>query len=141
MGRKKPDELPEEINELTSRVINAAMEVHSELGPGLFERVYRKAMARELTRMGMQAEFEQPVVVFYKHELIDEEGYRLDCIVEDTVILELKSVETVVPRHKKQLMTYLRLMQKPLGLLINFNVEHLRDGIFRIINPWRPRPQ
>jgi len=135
---RKPgrEELSEEINALTARIIEAAMEVHSELGPGLYERVYRKAM-----RMGMRAGFELPLVVFYKGELIDEEGYRLDCLVDDTVILELKSVETVLPRHKMQLMTYLRLKQKPVGLLINFNVEHLRDGIFRIINPWRDRTQ
>ena len=139
MGQSGLEELPEEINDLTSRIISAAMEVHSELGPGLYERVYRKAMGCELPRMGMRARFEKPLVVFYKGELIDEEGYRLDCLVDDTVILELKSVEAILPRHKKQLTTYLRLEGKPVGLLINFNVAHLRDGIVRIINPWRSR--
>ena len=139
MAREKQDELPEEINALTARIIKAAMEVHSEFGPGLYEKVYKKAMARELPRMGMEAEYELPLLVYYKGELIDEDGYRLDCLVDDTVILELKSVEAILPLHKKQLLTYLRLKDKPLGLLINFNVEHLRDGIFRIINPWRNR--
>jgi len=139
--RKRGEELPEEINGLTRRIIGAAMEVHTELGPGLYEKPYRKAMAREMERLGLAAEFELPLQVRYKGELIDEEGYRLDCLVEDTVILEFKSVEAVSPRHKKQLMTYLRLKQKPVGLLINFNVEHLRDGIFRIINPRRDRAE
>ena len=137
MRKREMPELPEEINALTSLIIKAAMEVHTELGPGLYERVYRKALARELTLMGVQVAVEVPVPVVYKGELIDEEGYRLDCLVNDTVILELKSVAAIRPVHKKQVLTYLRLKQKPVGLLINFNVERLRDGIFRIIDPRR----
>jgi len=130
-------ELPEHINKLTSRIIEAAMEVHTELGPGLYERAYRKPIEREFSRLAVRAEPEVPVPVIYKGELMDDEGYRIDYLVEDTVVLELKSVEAVTRTHKKQVLTYLRLKQKAVGLLINFNVEHLRDGIYRIIDPRR----
>jgi GxxExxY protein len=133
-------ELPEAINELTGRIIKADMEVHTELGPGLYEKPYKKSLAREFARMGIRAEREVPVPVVYKGELVDEEGYKLDFLVEDTVVFEGKSVETIMPVHKKQVLTYLRLTRKPLGLLVNFNVEHLRDGIYRIIDPRRPMP-
>jgi GxxExxY protein len=137
MGRAEKAELPEHINVLTSRIIEAAMEVHTELGPGLYERVYRRPLARELDRRGIPWEAELPVPVVYKGELVDDEGYRLDYLVDDTVVVELKSVESVTATHKKQLLTYLRLKRKAVGLLINFNVEHLRNGIFRIIDPRR----
>jgi len=128
-----------QFNDLTSSIIGAAMRVHDELGPGLYERIYHGCMLIELSERELEARSEVPLAVVYRNHFIDDEGYKLDLLVEDTVILELKSVEAVLPRHKMQLSTYLRLKSKPVGLLINFNVEHLRDGIHRIINPkWRP---
>ena len=137
MGKAAQPELPQEINELTSRIIGAAIEVHKELGPGLLERVYQRAMQRELRRLGVDAKAEVVLPVYYKGELIDEEGFKLDLLVEDSVVVELKSVEALKPVHKRQVLTYARLADKPLGLLINFNTAHVRDGIRRVINPWR----
>jgi GxxExxY protein len=141
MKRGQQEDLPEELNTLTSQIIKAAMEVHTELGPGLYEKVYRKCMARELSRLGVPFDMELPVAVVYKGEPIDEEGYKIDLLVDGQVVVELKSVETVTGTHKKQVLTCLRLKQKAIGLLINFNVEHLRDGIFRTIDPRRDLSQ
>ncbi len=110
------------------------MTIHSELGPGLLESVYQSCMVVELKTMGMSVRSEVPVPVYYRGQRVTEEGLRLDLLVNDQVIVELKSVEEVQPVHKKQLLTYLRLTQKPLGLLINFNVPLLKDGITRVIN-------
>ena len=137
MAGAERTELPAEVNALTSRIIRAAMAEHTELGPGLYEKVYRRAVEHELRQMGIAVATEHPVPVTYRGELIDEEGYRVDLLVEDTVIVELKSVIALSPVHKKQLLTYLRLTEKPVGLLVNFNVEHLREGISRVINPRR----
>ena len=123
-----------EINQLTSRVIRAAINVHQQLGPGLLESVYQQCMMIELQEMGHRVEAELSVPIRYKGKLISQEGLRLDLLVEERVIVEIKSVEEVKPVHKKQLLTYLRLMGKSLGLLINFNVPYLRHGIERIID-------
>ena len=136
---KREEDRFAQFNDLTSLIIGAAMRVHAELGPGLYESVYHECMLAEFREDQLPARSQVPLPVMYRGELIDEEGYRLDLLVDETVILELKSVEAILPRHKKQLATYLRLKNKPVGLLINFNVEHLRDGISRIINPrWEP---
>lgn len=119
---------------LTSRIIEAAISVHTELGPGLLESVYSAAMVIELSLMGIDAKSEIAVPVFYRGNKIADEGFRMDLLVEDTVIVELKSVDTIKPVHKKQLLTYLKLSHKPLGLLINFNNRLLKDGIVRIVN-------
>jgi len=119
---------------LTSRIIEAAISVHTELGPGLLESVYSAAMVIELSLMGIDAKNEIAVPVFYRGNKIADEGFRMDLLVEDTVIVELKSVDTIKPVHKKQLLTYLKLSHKPLGLLINFNNRLLKDGIVRIVN-------
>ena len=124
----------EAINKLTSRIIGAAMEVHTELGPGLYESVYHSCLMVELRRAGMAYETEVPVPVVYKGELVTTEGYKIDLMVDGVVVVELKSVAVIKPVHKKQLLTYLRLMKKPVGLLINFNVAHLKDGIHRVID-------
>jgi GxxExxY protein len=138
MGKEKEDRF-QQFNDLTSSIIGAAMRVHEELGPGLYESVYHDCMLVELQEQQIQVRSEVPLAVVYRGQLVDEQGYKLDLLVEDTVILELKSIEAVLPRHKMQLSTYLRLKNKPLGLLLNFNVEHLREGIHRIINPrWEP---
>jgi len=122
------------LNYLSSQVIKAAINVHKELGPGLLESVYQSCLVIELRHMDMKVLSEVPLPVFYQGQKVDEEGFRLDLLVEDTIIVELKSVGKVQDIHKKQLLTYLRLAKKPLGLLINFNEILLKDGITRIIN-------
>ncbi len=123
-----------ELNQLSSQVIRAAINVHKELGPGLLESVYQSCMVIELKNQGIKVQSEVPLPVFYRGEKVHEEGFRIDLLVEDTIIIELKSVEKVQDVYKKQLLTYLRLSRKPLGLLINFNSSMLKGGITRIIN-------
>jgi GxxExxY protein len=123
-----------ELNQLLSQIIKAAINVHKELGPGLLESVYQSCMAIELREMGIMVESEVPIPVNYRGKEITDQGFRIDLLVEDTVIVELKSVERVKDIHKKQLLTYLKLTNRPLGLLINFNEVMLRDGITRVIN-------
>jgi len=122
------------LNQLSSNIIKAAINVHKELGPGLLESVYQSCMEIELKYMGIKVVPEVPLAVLYRGHKVHEEGFRIDLLVEDTVIVELKSVRKVKDVHKKQLLTYLRLAQKPLGLLLNFNEVVLKDGICRIIN-------
>jgi GxxExxY protein len=130
-----------ELNQLSFMVIEAAMRVHSELGPGLLESVYSNCMLVELREMNLDIKSEVPLPVFYRGKKIAEDGFRLDLLVEDKIIVELKSLENIQPVHKKQLLTYLRLANKPLGLLINFNEALLKNGITRIINQKRkPEP-
>ncbi len=122
------------LNQLSSQIIKAAINIHKEIGPGLLESVYQACMVIELTFMGIKVISEVPIPVLYRGQEVHKEGFRMDLLVEDTVIVELKSVEKVKAVHKKQLLTYLRLAKKPLGLLLNFNEVVLKDGIFRIIN-------
>ena len=123
-----------DINEISSKIIKAAITVHRELGPGLLESVYQACMLIELLnlRMAVQSEVNLPIV--YRKQKVEGQVFRLDLLVDNKVIVELKSVSKIEPVHKKQLLTYLRLAQKPLGLLINFNEVLLKDGITRIIN-------
>jgi GxxExxY protein len=114
-------------------VIGAAIEVHRHLGPGLLESSYAAALAREFSLCGLSAEREHPIVVRYKGEAIDD-AYRLDFLVEQSLVVELKTVEAVSPLHRSQLLTYLRWTRLRLGLLINFNVPLLSKGISRVIN-------
>ena len=123
-----------DLNQLSSHIIKAAINVHRELGPGLLESVYQSCMVIELNSMDIQVESEVSLPIIYRGQRVHEEGFRLDLLVEDRVIVELKSVDKVQDIHKKQLLTYLRLAKKPLGLLINFNEALLKDGITRIIN-------
>ena len=123
-----------ELDKLSSLIIKAAIKVHKELGPGLLESVYQSCLIIELRTMGIKVQSEVPVAIFYREQRVHEEGFRLDLLVEDTIIVELKSVDKVQDVHKKQLLTYLRLANKPLGLLINFNETLLKSGIKRIIN-------
>jgi len=122
-----------ELNQISGVIVDSSLKVHSALGPGLLESVYLKCLHHELTKRGLRAECEIPVPVFYDGVHIDT-GYRLDIIVESEVIVEIKSVVEVPPLFKAQVLSYLRLKQKKLGLLLNFNVEHMKDGIFRIVN-------
>jgi GxxExxY protein len=123
-----------ELNLLSGRIIEAAINVHSELGPGLLENVYKTCMLIELKSMDLETKSEVALPVMYRGQKVADEGFRLDLLVDDKIILELKSVEKIQPIHQKQLLTYLRLANKPLGLLINFNERLLRDGITRIIH-------
>jgi GxxExxY protein len=119
-----------EINELTHAIIGAAIEVHRELGPGLLESAYQAAMRRELWLRGIPFEFEKPLPFSYKGVALDC-GYRLDLLVAGAVVVEIKSVEALAPIHEAQLITYLRLTKCKVGLLINFNVPVLTDGVKR----------
>ncbi|HDZ23559.1 MAG TPA: GxxExxY protein [Desulfobacteraceae bacterium] len=123
-----------QLNYLSSRIIAAAINVHKELGPGLLESVYQSCMMIELKRDGVKVEAEVSLPVIYCGQRVRDEGFRLDLLIEDTIVVELKSVEKIQAVHKKQLLTYLRLANKPLGLLLNFNVAVLKNGISRIIN-------
>ena len=123
-----------DLNQLSSQVIKAAITIHKELGPGLLESVYQACMVIELESLGHLVTSQVPLPVFYRDQKIMENGFRLDLLVEDQIVVELKSVEKVQPIHLKQLLTYLRLANKPLGLLINFNEPLLKDGIHRLVN-------
>jgi len=122
------------LNYISSQIIQAAITVHKTLGPGLLESVYQKCMVIELKNMEMKVESEVDLPVIYQDHKITDLGFRVDLLVQSSVIVELKSVETVRPVHKKQLLTYLRLSKKELGLLINFNEALLKQGISRVIN-------
>ena len=113
-------------------IIGAAIEIHKALGPGLLESAYRTCMIYELRARRLKVCSELVVPVRYK-ELVLDGGYRLDLLVEDAIIVELKSVETVLPVHRAQVLSYLRLLNKQLGLLINFNVERIVVGVDRIV--------
>jgi GxxExxY protein len=121
-----------EVDRLSNRIIGAALEVHKALGPGLLESVYQKSLSYELHGQGIKHTIEQPVPVKYKGTKI-ECAFRADLIAEDSIIVEIKSVEKLLPIHEAQLITYLRLTGIRLGLLINFNTKLLKDGIKRII--------
>jgi len=123
-----------ELNELTSGIIGTAIDVHRELGPGLLESAYKRCLEAALKDGGYSVQSELTLPVIFRGSLIEGDGYRIDLLVNDTVILELKSVLEMNPIYEKQLGTYLKLANKPCGLLINFNVTHLKYGIKRIRN-------
>ena len=120
-------------NEIGRQVVNAAVHVHRELGPGLLETVYEVVLARELEQRGMKVERQVPVPICYAG-LRFEEGFRADIIVEGKVVLELKSVEQISKVHAKQVLTYLRLKELKLGFLLNFGASLMKDGIRRVVN-------
>jgi GxxExxY protein len=120
-------------NEIGTIVVDAALTVHRELGPGLLESVYEVALAHELADRDLQLERQQPIVISYKGMTFNE-GFRADIVVEKRVILELKSVEKTTEAHKKQVQTYLRLTGCKLGYLLNFGEAYMKDGITRCVN-------
>jgi len=120
-------------NDIARQVIDAAYRVHQSLGPGLLESLYEVVLAHELEKRDLGVKRQVPVAVIYDGIRFDE-GFRADLVIEDSVILELKSVERLQAVHKKQLLSYLRLADKRLGLLINFGEAWLRDGIARVVN-------
>jgi GxxExxY protein len=121
------------INQLTGQIIAAAMRVHTALGPGLLESAYRACLMHELRKQGIRVASEVGLPVVYEGEKIDL-GYRIDLIVANSVIVEIKCVEAINPVHKSQLLSYMRLSGRHVGLLINFHVEHLKDGIRRMVD-------
>lgn len=120
-------------NAIAREIVDAAFKVHKKLGPGLLESVYETALAFELQRKALSVQRQVPISIVYEGISFDE-GFRADLIAEDKVIVELKSVEEVKAVHKKQLLTYLRLADKRLGLLVNFGSNLIRNGIYRIVN-------
>jgi GxxExxY protein len=126
-------------NELSGLVLDTAIEIHRRLGPGLLESVYQVILAHELTKRGCQVEREVPIPVVWDN-LRFELGFRADLTVNNLILVELKSVEQLAPVHKKQVLTYLRITGKKLGLLINFGDELLKNGFHRIINGDLDRP-
>jgi GxxExxY protein len=119
------------INDVSGAIVDAALRVHSALGPGLLEKAYEVCLVHELRSRGYSASTQVPLPVVYDGLRMDA-GYRLDLLVEDTIVVEIKAVDAMSPIHEAQLLTYLKLSGKPLGLLLNFNVLHMRDGIKRV---------
>jgi GxxExxY protein len=126
-----------DLNAITGEIVHTAYRLHTRLGPGLLEGVYEVVLARALERRGLRVERQKPIA-FEIDGMHFEEGFRVDLLVECAVVVELKSVEKLAPVHAKQVLTYLRLLQLPVGLLINFGASSLRDGLKRIVNPQAP---
>lgn len=120
-------------NEIAKILFESALEVHRELGPGLFESVYEEILFYELTQRGLYVERQKAIPVYYKEVKMDV-GFRIDLLVEETVIVEIKSVEQLARVHFKQVLTYLKLTRSKLGVLINFNEDLLKDGFRRVVN-------
>jgi GxxExxY protein len=120
-------------NEVAKIILDKAFKIHNTLGPGLLESVYEKALEYELTHSKMLVTSQMPVPLVYK-EIKFEAGFRLDLLVEDKVIVEIKSNDALAPVHFAQTLTYLKLTDRKLGLLINFNVKYLKEGIHRVVN-------
>jgi len=119
-------------NEISGAVVDAAMKVHTALGPGLLESAYAACLRHELIKRGLSVTSEVPLPVVYDGIKLDA-GYRLEMVVEDTVVVELKAIEALAPIHQAQIISYLKLSGKPIGLLINFHSLHLKDGIKRFV--------
>jgi GxxExxY protein len=120
-----------DFNDLTYQIIGSAFKVHSALGPGLLESTYEVCLEYELLKSGFKVERQKQLTIFYRDVHLDA-GYRIDLLVEDTIVIELKSVTEIAPIHKAQLITYLKLAKLKLGLLLNFNVDDMKKGIKRI---------
>lgn len=127
------DSKEKQLNILSNEVIGAAIRVHSALGPGILESAYEACLAHELRQRNLQIESQVSLPIIYYGQRIDA-GYRIDLLVEDSLIIELKAVEAVNKIHKTQLLSYLKLSDLRLGLLFNFNVTRLKEGIYRIVN-------
>lgn len=123
----------ENLNRITESIIGAAMEVHRALGPGLLESAYEACLAFELAQRGLKVERQKPLPVIYREIRLDC-GYRLDLLIEGVVIVEVKAVDHLMPIHQAQLLSYLKLSDCKVGLLINFHVKVLKDGLRRVVN-------
>ena len=122
------------LNDLARRTLDAAFRVHSTLGPGLLESAYQACLTYELNKVGLNVATEVAVPIIYDGVKLTDVGYRIDILVGHELVVEVKSIEAVAPVHLSQLVSYLKLTDKRLGLLLNFNVERLRDGIYRRVN-------
>ena len=120
-------------NQIATIIVDTAFHIHRDLGPGLFERVYERILEAELITRGLSVTHQRPIPIVY-HGVHFKAGFRCDLLVENKVIVEVKSIEALHPVHKKQVLTYLRFADKRLGLLINFNVALIKDGITRLVN-------
>lgn len=134
-----PTVITKRLNEVTDRIIAGAVQVHRAIGPGLLESAYTACLLFELRRMNLKVRTKQAVPVVYEDVRLDC-GYQLDMLVEDLVVVELKAVAQLAAIHEAQMITYLKLTGYPAGLLMNFNVKLLRNGVRRILNP-KPSPQ
>ncbi len=123
----------ERLDEISHRIIGAAIEVHRHLGPGLLESAYQSCLTFELKQLGLKVKEQESLPVVYKQVKLDC-GYRLDLVVEDEIIVEIKAVEKLLPIHEAQLLSYLRLAKKRVGILMNFHVTVLKNGLKRIVN-------
>ena len=123
----------EKLNDISKQIVDACVCVHKEMGPGLLESVYEYCLLKELESRNIYAESQVSVPLFYKGELLTKE-YRIDILVEKEIILELKAVDTILPVHEAQLISYLKLADKRLGFLLNFNVDLMKNGIRRFVN-------
>ncbi len=123
----------EALDGITRAIIGAAIDVHRALGPGLLESAYEACLAFEIADLGLRVDRQRPLPVRYRNIEL-EAGYRLDLLVEDSVVVELKAVDAVIPLHKTQLLTYLKLSGLNVGLLINFNVKVLKTGVHRVVH-------
>jgi GxxExxY protein len=122
-----------EINEITGQIVDASIKVHTQLGPGLLESAYEACLTYELRKRGLDVGVQVPLPIRYEDVKLDA-GYRLDLLIESSVIVELKSVEKMIPLYNAQLLSYLKLSGMKIGLLINFNVIRLKDGLKRLAN-------
>lgn len=121
------------MEDVTYKIIGCINKVHSSLGPGLLESVYEKALMIELAKAGFKVRNQVPIDIVYEKEPLGL-GFRIDVLVNEEIVLELKSVEHILPVHKKQLLSYLRIADKHIGLLVNFNVVRMKDGLERVVN-------
>jgi len=126
-----------ELDDITGEIVDAAVKIHKGLGPGLLESVYESVLAKSLEKRGLKIERQKPVSFVFDEVWFDE-GFRVDLLVDERVVVELKSVEKIAPVHSKQLLTYIRLMKLPVGLLINFGASTLKEGLHRIVNDLPP---
>jgi len=124
----------DELNRLGTQVLDAAYRVHTAIGPGLLESAYVACLVHELRKAGFEVKTEVPVPVVYEGVKLADVGYRIDILVENELVVEVKSLEKIAPVHCAQLLSYLKLADRRLGYLLNFNEEHLRDGIYRRVN-------
>jgi iron complex transport system substrate-binding protein len=135
-----------DIEELARAAVDWGYKVHKGLGPGLLESVYETMLAASLSRAGLHVEKQKPIPIFFDGITI-EDAFRADLVVEGRLVIEIKSLERLAPVHAKQLLTYIRLMEQPVGLLMNFGCETFREGIKRVVNgpsafiPAQPRPR
>jgi iron complex transport system substrate-binding protein len=127
-----------EIDDLSGEVVDAAVRVHRELGPGLLESVYEMVIAGSLARRGLKVDRQKPIDIVFEG-VRHPAAFRIDLLVEDKLLVEIKSVERLAPVHGKQLLTYLRLTDQPVGLLLNFSGATMKEGIRRVVNNYRPQ--